>query len=130
ACAAPGRARGRCDPQALTPRASGGVLRHRGAARLRSVDAAVVGRRADHHAGHLLVRARRPAVRGPLVRRRRPDRREDHLRGVNPDVTRSELTYAECVRYRTRLPATAPDRFQRIFTSRPGYPLLTVPFDG
>jgi len=48
--------------------------------------------------------------------------------GVNPDVTRSELTYAECVRYRTRLPATAPDRFQRIFTSRPGYPLLTVPF--
>ncbi|HEU5030788.1 MAG TPA: hypothetical protein VFV01_38140 [Spirillospora sp.] len=35
---------------------------------------------------------------------------------------------ADCVRYRTALPGAAPARFQRIFTSRPGYPLLTVPF--
>ncbi|MVZ99141.1 hypothetical protein F8568_001810 [Actinomadura sp. LD22] len=36
--------------------------------------------------------------------------------------------YGNCVRYRTALPGTAPVRFQRIFTSRPGYPLLAVPF--
>ncbi|WP_173097160.1 hypothetical protein [Actinomadura verrucosospora] len=37
-------------------------------------------------------------------------------------------TYADCVRFRTVLPGDAPVRFQRIFTSRPGYPLLTAPF--
>ncbi|MEO3826089.1 hypothetical protein [Actinomadura sp. B10D3] len=44
------------------------------------------------------------------------------------DPARWRLTYTECLRYRSRLPARAPDRFQRIFTSRPGYPLLAVPF--
>ncbi|WP_021593528.1 MULTISPECIES: hypothetical protein [Actinomadura] len=44
------------------------------------------------------------------------------------DRARWRLTYTECLRYRTRLPAKAPVRFQRIFTSRPGYPLLAVPF--
>ena len=48
--------------------------------------------------------------------------------GISPEVTRSKLNYPQCVRYRTNLPTTAPERFQRIFTSRPGYPLLAVPF--
>ena len=41
---------------------------------------------------------------------------------------RSELSYAGCLRYRTDLPRSAPVRFQRIFASRPGYALSTVPF--
>ena len=41
---------------------------------------------------------------------------------------RPKLTYAGCLRYRTNLPRSAPIRFQRIFTSRPGYALSTVPF--
>jgi hypothetical protein len=36
--------------------------------------------------------------------------------------------YDNCLRYRAGLPGAAPIRFQRIFTSRPGYALLTVPF--
>jgi hypothetical protein len=36
--------------------------------------------------------------------------------------------YNACVRYRIGLPDRAPIRFQRIFTSRPGYALLTTPF--
>jgi hypothetical protein len=35
--------------------------------------------------------------------------------------------YGGCFRYRSGLPASAPIRFQRIFTSRPGYGLLTAP---
>ncbi|WP_344265685.1 hypothetical protein [Actinomadura napierensis] len=41
---------------------------------------------------------------------------------------RPRMTYTECLSYRTRLPREAPARFQRIFTSRPGYPLLAAPF--
>lgn len=36
--------------------------------------------------------------------------------------------FASCVRYRLSLPAGAPVRFQRIFTSRPGYALMMAPF--
>jgi hypothetical protein len=36
--------------------------------------------------------------------------------------------FDSCLAYRTTLPASAPVRFQRIFTSRPGYALLTTPF--
>jgi hypothetical protein len=41
---------------------------------------------------------------------------------------RPKFDYAGCLRYRTNLPRSAPIRFQRIFTSRPGYALSTVPF--
>lgn len=41
---------------------------------------------------------------------------------------RHSRNYNGCLNYRLQLPATAPVRFQRIFTSRPGYPLLTTPF--
>jgi hypothetical protein len=36
--------------------------------------------------------------------------------------------YENCLHYRENLPTTAPIRFQRIFTSRPGHALLTAPF--
>jgi hypothetical protein len=36
--------------------------------------------------------------------------------------------YDSCLRYRAGLPSYAPARFERIFTSRPGYALLTAPF--
>lgn len=36
--------------------------------------------------------------------------------------------YDGCLAYRRGLPASAPARFERIFTSRPGYALLTAPF--
>ena len=41
---------------------------------------------------------------------------------------RPNFDNAGCLRYRNRLPRSAPIRFQRIFTSRPGYALSTVPF--
>jgi hypothetical protein len=41
---------------------------------------------------------------------------------------RPNFNYAGCLRYRTNLPQSAPIRFQRIFASRPGYALSTVPF--
>lgn len=41
---------------------------------------------------------------------------------------RDSLRYDSCLRYRSRLPHRAPPRFRRIFTSRPGYALLTSPF--
>ncbi|HEU5155728.1 MAG TPA: hypothetical protein VFU43_01945 [Streptosporangiaceae bacterium] len=41
---------------------------------------------------------------------------------------RPNYNYAGCLRYRNRLPQSAPIRFQRIFTSRPGYALLATPF--
>ncbi|MER6815298.1 hypothetical protein ABT299_39030 [Spirillospora sp. NPDC000708] len=48
--------------------------------------------------------------------------------GLMRGPSRPAGTRPDCVRYRTALPGVAPERFQRIFTSRPGYPLLTVPF--
>lgn len=88
----------------------------------------MVGRRLDRHAGHLLVRAGRPAVRGPLAAEADRTAAEITCGAMKRDPARWRLTYAECLGYRTRLPAKAPVRFQRIFTSRPGYPLLAVPF--
>lgn len=38
------------------------------------------------------------------------------------------MTYGRCMDYRLRLPDESAVRFQRIFTSRPGYALLTTPF--